>query len=390
MIGLARWWPGVRAGLLLFCLGAAAAAGPAEPPQHPAPARRLEDLRREIEQLAQERDRLAGEEQGVLNRLEALAAQARWLDARLEELQLLETAAAKDLQALAEKEARAEADLEQARRHLRASVRLLQCAGPLARWRPLFGADDAGTLTAGLRAGHELSSRLEREVALVQTGLDQVREARRDRQRSEREVAGLRLETRRARDELETAIVTRRDLLQSIRRKASVRDQAISELGRAREELEKIIAAGGKVDLPGLDVNQFRGVLPLPVPGKVTRAFGDRLNPRFGTRLPHPGWDIQVPHGVNVRCPFDGQVVYADWMRGYGLLLVIDHGRGVHTVYAHLSAILVQTGRRVTQGQTLGRVGDTGSLQGPYLYLEIREQGKTVDPALWFNPRRHL
>lgn len=360
------------------------------PTPDPSAAQRLAELRLEIEQLADERDRLAGEEQGVLVRLDSLAAQARLLDARLEELDLLARQSTGELSRLIQQEEQAVIDLDQARRHLRVSVRLLQRAGPLARLRPLLGAEDATTLTAGLRAGHELSSRLEREVQRVEAGWRQVHDVREAREKREIELTQLRKDTLQARQEMESAIQARRDLLRSIRRETAVRGAAIEELARARSALEEILAGGSGEDLPGLDIHQFRGVLPMPVAGRVIRGFGDRLNPRFGTRLPHPGWDIQVPHGLSVRAPFDGNVVYADWMRGYGLLLVIDHGHGVHTVYAHLSVILVQTGRRISQGQSLGRVGDTGSLQGPYLYLEVRVQGKAADPADWFNPKRHL
>ena len=115
----------------------------------------------------------------------------------------------------------------------------------------------------------------------------------------------------------------------------------------------------------------------------MVRAFGDRREPQFGTVLPHRGWDIDAPHGAEVRAVFDGRVVWASWFRGYGLLVVIDHGDGVHSVYAHLSAIVVANGAEVSRGQVIGRVGDTGALGGPGLYLEIRRAGRAEDPANW-------
>ena len=80
---------------------------------------------------------------------------------------------------------------------------------------------------------------------------------------------------------------------------------------------------------------------------------------------------------------FDGKVVWAAWFRGYGLLVVIDHGHGVHSVYGHLSVITAANGADVVKGQSVGKVGDTGSFDGPSLYLEIRDGGKAEDPARW-------
>ena len=84
---------------------------------------------------------------------------------------------------------------------------------------------------------------------------------------------------------------------------------------------------------------------------------------------------------------FDGTVVFSDWMRGYGLTAIVDHGDGVLTIYAHASVLLVQSGDRVVRGEVLGKVGDTGSLRGSFLYFEMRIDGKPTDPTPWL--RRH-
>jgi murein hydrolase activator len=74
-------------------------------------------------------------------------------------------------------------------------------------------------------------------------------------------------------------------------------------------------------------------------------------------------------------------------MRGYGLTALVDHGGGLITVYAHASVLTVETGEQVTRGQSIGRIGDSGSLRGPYLYFEIRDAGQPVDPREWLRPR---
>jgi septal ring factor EnvC (AmiA/AmiB activator) len=103
--------------------------------------------------------------------------------------------------------------------------------------------------------------------------------------------------------------------------------------------------------------------------------------------VPHPGIDIDAPEGESFRAVFDGRVVFASWLHGYGLTVIVDHGNGVVSVQAHASILLAAAGEEVARGQVLGKVGDTGSLQGAYLYFEIRENGRPTDPAGWLRPR---
>lgn len=124
--------------------------------------------------------------------------------------------------------------------------------------------------------------------------------------------------------------------------------------------------------------------MPFPVPGgKVTRAFGRYKVEGMKAWETHRGLDIVAPMGADIKAIYQGEVKLAEWFKGYGLLLIIDHGEGYHSIYAHASKLLKKTGDKVKTGEKIGLVGDTGSFQGPYLYLEVREQGKPVNPIQW-------
>jgi septal ring factor EnvC (AmiA/AmiB activator) len=103
--------------------------------------------------------------------------------------------------------------------------------------------------------------------------------------------------------------------------------------------------------------------------------------------VPHPGLDIEAREGEPFRSVFEGEVVYASWLRGYGLTAIVDHGSGVMSIYAHASVLVVEEGSRVVTGERLGLVGETGSLAGPFLYFELRRDGKPIDPVPWLRPR---
>jgi len=95
------------------------------------------------------------------------------------------------------------------------------------------------------------------------------------------------------------------------------------------------------------------------------------------------GVDVEAPAGAPVRAIAPGRVVHAGWFKGYGNLVIVDHGEGYHTLVAHLASMQTAMGEEVDAGTVLGTVGDSGSLKGPYLYFEIREKGRPVDPRPW-------
>jgi len=117
-----------------------------------------------------------------------------------------------------------------------------------------------------------------------------------------------------------------------------------------------------------------------PVAGRLTGAFGGRMDPFSGEGAFHTGVDISAPPGTSVRATADGVVIAASWEGGYGLMVKVDHGGGVDTCYAHLSRSMVQTGQAVRLGQIVGEVGATGRATAPHLHYEVRIGGVPVNP----------
>lgn len=371
--------------LVLLALAAAAAVAPHARAAEPPDRARLRALQAEIAQLSAERQRLAAEEQGVLGRIETLGADARLLDARLEALTLQKRELDLTLANLDERGADVARRIEAGRARLRTIVQLLYQSGPLGHVRFMLGGGDTRDIAAGWRLAHELTARQREEVRRVRADERELATVREQGQARRAELAALVAEVATARAQLATAIRERQRLLASIRQQESQRAAAIDELQRASRELGQMLGTGQAPSLD-LDVRRFRGLLQRPARGRLLEGFGMRRDARFGTVIPHHGWNIDAPYGAEVRAVFDGRVAWAANFRGYGLMVVVDHGSGVHSVYAHLSAVMIAKGNEVQRGQVIGRVGDTGSLTGPQLYFEIREGGKAQDPASWIRP----
>lgn len=117
-----------------------------------------------------------------------------------------------------------------------------------------------------------------------------------------------------------------------------------------------------------------------PVDGRISSPFGYRIHPITGEKKLHKGIDFANGYGAPIKAAKSGTVGYAGWMSGYGKVVIINHGNGQQTVYAHTQAIYVSVGDAVSQGQVIAEVGSTGNSTGPHLHFEIRINGQCVDP----------
>jgi murein DD-endopeptidase MepM/ murein hydrolase activator NlpD len=120
-----------------------------------------------------------------------------------------------------------------------------------------------------------------------------------------------------------------------------------------------------------------------PVAGRITSGFGMRIHPIFGVRRFHTGIDIAAPYGTLVKAGDGGEVIKASYSTGYGYYIILYHGGGFATYYAHLSSIRVSVGQFVDRGQVIGLVGSTGWSTGPHLHFEVRINGAAKDPRGW-------
>lgn len=121
----------------------------------------------------------------------------------------------------------------------------------------------------------------------------------------------------------------------------------------------------------------------MPVKGKIKYFFGPYKNSKFNVVNFRSGIVIQADRGEPIRAVFDGKILYASWFKGYGNMIIVDHGDNYYTVYAHAQELFASKGDIVEKGEVVATVGDTGSLIGPNLHFEVRHHGKPVDPLKW-------
>ncbi len=358
-------------------------------------------LREERVKAAEAKKREAGvlaELEGTEKRLRETRRQVAVLDARVKRAQVEVLGLEREIGRLESQRAGQEEALG---RRLRILYKLQVQGGLLPL---LLSGDDP--LARAIRLRHlttlaTVDARTIREYRLNSEGLAD-RKGRVEERR--KELATLRAEAEKERAAADAEVAKRRDLLAKVRDERAYHDRLVGELSDATRRLEAFIrdlqAKQRRLAKPpspeqprpgggegGTGLASLRGRLAWPVEGRVVGEFGAQVNPRFGTKTFRNGIDIEVAEGTSIAAVYAGHVVYTGWFRGYGNLIILDHGNDYYTLYAHAADIRVAEGEDVRQGQMLGTVGDTGSLQGPRLYFEVRQRGKPVDPEQWLRPR---
>lgn len=147
-------------------------------------------------------------------------------------------------------------------------------------------------------------------------------------------------------------------------------------------QLEKARQRGAGPDFGG-DFGAHRGQLRWPVEGRVVAEFGFEVHPKYGTKVPQNGIVIAAPDGTDITATADGVVEFVDWYDGYGRTVILNHGSGYYSLYAHASAVLVRRGDRVDAGTVIAKVGDTDSIRGSCLHFELRHREEALNPRQW-------
>lgn len=182
------------------------------------------------------------------------------------------------------------------------------------------------------------------------------------------------------RDKYNKNIKETNSFIKSIQKQKALAEKAVKEAEEAQKAAGAMIAAlqrkKSKSYLPSGKGSKF----DWPVRGPLASPFGNRIHPILKRKIFHSGIDIAAPNGTPVKAPAAGEVIYDGWLRGYGRVVVLNHGQGYSTLYAHLSASLVKEGQEVKPGAVIARVGRTGNVTGYHLHFEVRIYGTPANP----------
>lgn len=184
-------------------------------------------------------------------------------------------------------------------------------------------------------------------------------------------------------EQLEVERTNKNNLLASVRKQKSGYRQMLDELTAASNRLKDMLVDQDKEEYTLTKFALLKGRLPWPVKGPIAIPYGSYRDPKFNTPVFRRGIYIRADKGEMAKAVYAGKVVYADWFKGYGKVIIVNHGSGYHSVYANLSEIFFRSGDTVRKREAIGRVGESGTIDAPALYFEFRYKGRPLNPLQW-------
>ncbi len=397
--------PLLRAVLLVTLVVLAAVPAGAQPKREDTLQSEQKKLQQTQKRLKEEREKAAeararetsllAELEQIERRLAEKQAEVARLDKRIRRVQADIAALRSDIRKL---EGQRSGQEEALARRLRAMYRVHAQGGALP---VILSGDDPVTRATAVRHLTSLAALDARVIQEYRVTSEKLADRKGREEARQRELAGLFADAQREQAEADLEAAKRRTLLAKVRDERAYHERMVGELTEASRRLEafirelqakqrklaKVPPPRGGVEPPGVGFGTLRGRLPWPTQGRIVTAFGAQVHPRFGTRTFRNGVDIEAAEGKDIAAVYAGHVIYTGWFKGYGNLIILDHGHEYYTLYAHIAEIEAKEGDDVRQGQRIGTVGDTGSLAGPRLYFEVRYQGKPQDPVEWLRQR---
>ena len=272
-----------------------------------------------------------------------------------------------------------------------ARLRVQYMEGRFGYWKTLLASDSYGDFQRRLQY---LSSVSERDYALMGTfraDMTHMEQAERQREEARIGMVSYKQSTEKQLAEMKAVKREKKVYLAKITQAKESYEHALQELERSASRIDSLLremeqrrrAAAVRPPTGGIVPHAGKGGLPWPAEGNVVSLFGRQKHPTFNTFVQRRGIEIKTAEGSAIHAVMPGSVVYADWLKGYGLVIILDHANGFFSLYAHASRILATVGTQVDAGQAIGETGDTGMTGENTLYFELRHGAEPVDPLQW-------
>lgn len=384
MIANHRW--GLAACIGLYSLLLSLAALPQSTSKEEATKAKLEELRKQIALVQKRLERNRGQRDDLQTQLRATEREISNIDNALITVRAAIQTELKQLDILGVEATALSQQVANQREHLLSELRQLWGLNQGGSARILFGDQSPDRLARNLafykRLLHQRSDRIDQFLNLLDEVEANTQATRAAQQRLSDRRANLERDRGRAavlqRDRIET-LAQIESALQTDGARVRQLQQDSERLSELLEELRKTLA---ELDTP-TDYKPFtaaKGEMRYPVVANPSHQFGDIRN-RANMRW--QGWMLPAREGSDIQAIHHGRVVYSDWLRGQGLLMIIDHGEGYLSLYGHNRSLRKEIGDWVTPGMIIATVGASGGNTAPGVYFEIRHQGKPIDPSQW-------
>ena len=338
---------------------------------------RRKALEQQRQQLQQQQNELEGRQNTSENNLENLERSILYTANQITETEDRLAKAEQDLQRLEANLRHAETDYENVRMGTVARLQFLQRQQGSEGWAVLLQSQDFNDFLDRqyqLKRVYAADRQVLQDLKVKAEAIQQQKVAVEDQKN---QVALLRQQLLSQKQQYEAEASEEKQLISRLKEQRSALEAAEAQLVRDSEQIanlirQKLAAQSGAV--------RGTGRFVFPANARISSGFGNRVHPILGYSRFHGGVDFAAPQGTAIYAADSGQVIFSGWYGGYGQTVIVDHGGGLTTLYAHASRLLVREGQSVRQGQSIAAVGSTGLSTGPHLHFEVRRNGNPVNP----------
>lgn len=348
---------------------------------------RLEQLRQQIHSLRAELDNDRQRKQSLQSRLRDTEKRIGKTAALLRELNQQIRRQKHELKSLHKKQKGLRGELRQHRLALARQLRAAYATGQQEYLKILLNQQDPAAVARTLTYYDYYNRARLQKIQAIDTSLTELATLEEKIQQKTRRLEKNRAERTHEKQQLEDGRNQRAQLLSKLNRDMRSKDQRLSQMLKDKQNLQKLIdriastPAGAPLELgEGKPFGQLRGKLRWPTAGRITARFGKR---RSEGKLRWQGVRIGAREGTEVRAVSHGRIAFSDWLRGFGLLTIIDHGDGYMSLYGGNQSLYKEVGDWVEAGDVIAAVGNSGGNEKYALYFEIRHNGKPVNPLKW-------
>jgi septal ring factor EnvC (AmiA/AmiB activator) len=343
---------------------------------------KISGLKKSMDAAARDRDRLTGELQSA----EVEIAEKRL---KLKDLERDRAYTERRRAELEEAIAKGEAELERESGELGAQVRAAYMSGDQERLKLLLNQQDPATLGRLMAYYAYLNDYRSGNIEAVSGRIRDLAELKSQVSAEQARLGDIAAARQAELAKLDATQAKRQELLAAVQSKIADEGREVERLAAEEKDLTRLIAELTSIlsDYPiGSEAafSEYKGRLTWPVAGTLIHDFGQ---PRVSDKLKWNGVVLSAPRGREVRVIYHGRVVFADWLAGMGLLVIVDHGDGYMSLYGYNESVLKDAGDWVAPGDAIATVGESGGQQQPALYFEIRSGGRPVNPRQWVSRR---
>ncbi|MEH2358995.1 murein hydrolase activator EnvC family protein [Nostoc sp.] len=368
-------------------------------PAQAMPTGSIDTLRQQQQQMnqqrqsgANDRDRLTNIQQEAQKHLTGLEQNLQTTDSYIQDNKLQLQRATQRLQQLETDLAVAERDYEARQIVTVARLRYLQRSPASVGWAVLLQSENISDFISR-RYQLKLMYQADQQILVklnAQTNL--INKQKTEVEQQKNEIALMREQLLAQKTDYQTQAQSQSELIQRLNSDRLALEAAQNQLERESQNLEVLIQqkvaaakateeAQAKTNSRTSFIIRGTGVMVYPSDAPTSSPFGWRMHPILGYRRFHAGLDFAASYGSTIRAADSGIVIFAGWYGGYGRAVIIDHGKGITTLYGHTSELYVTEGEAVERGQAIAAVGSTGLSTGPHLHFEVRRDGTPVNPA---------